>query len=76
MGLILTRRLQQGIWIGDNIRVSVRSINEGEVALDINAPGLVVDRDEVRERKLNKERMNSDETEPHYDPELPDPRNR
>ena len=47
--LVLSRKANQGIWIGDNIFITVLRIEGGRVKLGIEAPADVrVDRDEVR----------------------------
>ena len=46
--LVLTRRLNEGIVIGDDIRIKVVSVRGGKVKLGIDAPkGVSVHRDEV-----------------------------
>lgn len=50
--LILTRKSQQVITIGDGIRVVVLGIQGGQVRLGIEAPeGVQVDREEIRIKK-------------------------
>jgi carbon storage regulator len=50
--LILTRRFEEGIRIGDDIHVVVLGINGNQVRIGIQAPReLVVLRDEVYERQ-------------------------
>ena len=50
--LILTRKSQQVITIGDGIRVVVLGIQGGQVRLGIEAPdGVQVDREEIRVKK-------------------------
>lgn len=47
--LVLSRKPQQGIWIGDDIFVTVLRVDRGRVKLGIEAPSHVkVDREEVR----------------------------
>lgn len=58
--LILTRRPGQSIRINENVKVSVLGIREGAVSLGIEAPKhVVVDREEVYERKLAEARASS-----------------
>ncbi len=40
--LVLTRKLGEGIKIGDNIRVTVEKINKGQIKIGIEAPKDVV----------------------------------
>lgn len=50
--LVLTRRPQETILIGDNITVTVLSAYGGKVKIGVTAPkDMVVDRDEVRDRR-------------------------
>lgn len=50
--LVLGRRVNQAIWIGDAVRVVVTRIGTDQVKLGIDAPnGVSVDREEIRERK-------------------------
>lgn len=47
--LVLSRKAQQGVWIGDDVFVRVLSIDQGRVKLGIEAPaGIRIDRDELR----------------------------
>jgi len=47
--LVLTRKARQGVWIGDNIHVTVLEIAHGRVKLGIEAPADVeIDREELR----------------------------
>jgi carbon storage regulator len=51
--LVLSRRLNEAVVIGDGVLVRVIRIRSGHVRLAIDAPAQVsVDREEVRERKL------------------------
>ena len=50
--LILMRRLGEKLFIGDDITVTVRSIQGGQVKLGVQAPeDVAVDREEIRIRK-------------------------
>lgn len=50
--LVLTRRPQQVICIGDDITVTVMGLDGGRVRLGVHAPKSVrIDRKEIRERK-------------------------
>ena len=47
--LVLSRKANQGIWIGENIFVTVLRIEGGRVKIGIEAPAdIQVDREEVR----------------------------
>ncbi len=47
--LVLSRKAQQGLWIGDNIFITVLRIERGRVKLGIEAPEDVhIDREELR----------------------------
>ncbi len=47
--LVLSRMGRQGIWIGDDVYVTVLSVHRGRVKLGIEAPAHVrVDREELR----------------------------
>ena len=46
--LVLTRKLHQGLWIGDDVFVAVLSIQRGRVKLGIEAPEHIkIDREEL-----------------------------
>jgi len=50
--LILTRRPNETLCIGDDVRITVLSVNGAQVRLGIEAPrSVVVDRAEIHERK-------------------------
>lgn len=50
--LILTRRVQETIVIGDDVRVTVLGVKGAQVRIGIEAPrSVVVDREEIFERK-------------------------
>ena len=54
--LILTRRCQEVIWIGDNIAVKILHINGNQVQIGIEAPKqIIILREEVylRDKKIN-----------------------
>jgi carbon storage regulator len=55
--LILTRRPVETIYIGDDVTVTVLSVVGNQVRFGINAPRhIVIDRAEIRERKLREAR--------------------
>jgi len=50
--LVLTRKVGENIIIGDNIRVTIVSIDGGKVRIGIEAPrDVTVDRQEIYERR-------------------------
>jgi carbon storage regulator len=50
--LVLTRKIGEAIVIGDNIRITITSVQGDRVRLGISAPlEVCVDRAEVRERR-------------------------
>jgi len=52
MSLVLTRRIGESINIGDDIVVTVREVNGGQVRIAIDAPQEVrIDRAEIRQAK-------------------------
>jgi carbon storage regulator len=55
--LILTRRPNETLYIGDNVTVTILGIKGAQVRLGINAPkNIVVDREEVHQRKVAEHR--------------------
>jgi len=47
--LVLSRKANQGIWIGDKVYITILRIERGRVRLGIEAPAdVLVDREEVR----------------------------
>jgi len=51
--LVLTRGVDQSVLIGDDIVVTVVDIGGNKVRIGIDAPpDLLIDRDEVRERRI------------------------
>lgn len=58
--LVLTRKKGQDVFVGDDVRVRVVRVRGNTVALAIEAPReVVVDRGEVRERKLARHPIKS-----------------
>jgi carbon storage regulator len=50
--LILTRRVGETLMIGDDVEVTVISINGNQVRIGIKAPkDMIVDREEIAERR-------------------------
>jgi carbon storage regulator len=61
--LILTRRVGERICIGANIRVEILAVQGHRVRLGISAPpNVAVDREEIRERKLDERLTSGDPT--------------
>jgi carbon storage regulator len=55
--LVLSRRLNETIVIGDNIKITVVGVNGGQVRLGFEAPKDVkIFREEVRDKGSSKER--------------------
>lgn len=47
--LVLSRKPQQGLWIGDDIHITVLAVERGRVKLGIEAAEEIrIDRDELR----------------------------
>jgi carbon storage regulator len=58
MSLLLTRRVGERVIIGNDIEVTVMSVNGGQVRLGIMAPReMRVDREEVRARIVAENRQ-------------------
>lgn len=59
--LILTRRVQEALMIGDDVTVTVLSVKGNQVRLGINAPREVeVHREEIYHRVKNAQKNNSE----------------
>ncbi|MFT5135102.1 MAG: carbon storage regulator [Arenicella sp.] len=62
--LILTRRINETLNIGDDVQVTVLGIKGNQVRIGINAPRDVpVHREEIYQRIKREERMNAGEVE-------------
>jgi carbon storage regulator len=47
--LVLTRKAHEGIWIGENVHITILGIAQGRVKIGIEAPpDVVIDREELR----------------------------
>lgn len=56
--LILTRRTNESLNIGDDIKVTVLEIRGGQVRIGVSAPKhIAVDREEITERKRVEHRQ-------------------
>jgi carbon storage regulator CsrA len=52
--LTISREEGQSFWIGDDVLVIVSRIETGQIKVTIDAPNhIIVDRDEVRQRRNN-----------------------
>jgi len=54
--LVLTRKSGEGLWIGDDIRIKVLEVRDGQVRIGVDAPeekGIYRDELYERIRKLN-----------------------
>jgi carbon storage regulator len=60
--LVLTRKSGEGLWIGDDIRIQVLEVREGQVRIGIDAPeekGIYRNELYERIRKLNMQASRS-----------------
>jgi carbon storage regulator len=56
--LVLSRKINETICIGNNITITVVSVNGNNVRIGINAPRDVqVDREEIRERRNAEQKV-------------------
>jgi len=54
--LVLSRKIHEGIWIGDDVFVTVLSVSRGRVKIGIEAPAdLHIERAELRQALLPNE---------------------
>lgn len=61
-GLIITRRPGEAIYIGSNVKVTILGHTGNQIRLSIQAPKNVsIDREDVRERKLQESDFNPGE---------------
>lgn len=50
--LVLTRKVGQSVWIGDNVKLTINRLDCGDVVLGFDAPLEVpIDREEIRVEK-------------------------
>ena len=62
--LILSRKLEEAIWLGDNIKIKIMGIEKGAVKLGIEAPSdVTILRQELKEAvaDVNKQSSNTHE---------------
>jgi carbon storage regulator CsrA len=58
--LVLSRKIGQQVCIGATVVVTVVEVHNGQVRLAIDAPpGVCIDRDEVRQRKVQQRSKHS-----------------
>jgi len=61
--LILSRKLEEAIWLGDNIKVKIMGIEKGTVKLGIEAPSdITILREELKEAVADVNKQASDST--------------
>ncbi|HIC44333.1 MAG TPA: carbon storage regulator CsrA [Sulfurimonas sp.] len=62
--LILSRKLEEAIWLGDNIKIKIMGIEKGSVKLGIEAPSdVTILRQELKDAvaDYNKQSSNTNE---------------
>ena len=59
--LVLSRKLDEAIWLGDNIKIKIMGIDKGVVKLGIEAPSEVtILREELKTEVINSNILASD----------------
>ncbi len=59
--LVLSRKLDEAIWLGDNIKIKIMGIEKGVVKLGIEAPtDITILREELKEEVINSNIKASD----------------
>ncbi len=66
--LVLTRKSGEGLWIGDDIRIQVLEVRDGQVRIGVKAPeekGIYRDElyDRIRKLNLQASRSKSEDVE-------------
>jgi len=62
--LILSRKLEEAIWLGDNIKVKIMGIEKGAVKLGIEAPSdITILRQELKEAVADTNKQSSSTSE-------------
>ena len=62
--LILSRKLEEAIWLGDNIKVKIMGIEKGTVKLGIEAPSdVTILREELKEAVADVNKQASSSTD-------------
>jgi len=61
--LILSRKLDEAIWLGDNIKVKIMGIEKGTVKIGIEAPtNITILREELKDAVADVNKQASDTT--------------
>jgi carbon storage regulator len=62
--LILSRKLEDAIWLGDNIKIKIMGIEKGTVKIGIDAPSdVTILREELKEAVADVNKQASNTTE-------------
>jgi carbon storage regulator len=62
--LILSRKLEEAIWLGDNIKIKIMGIDKGTVKIGIEAPSdVTILREELKEAVADVNKQASNTTE-------------
>lgn len=62
--LILSRKLEEAIWLGDNIKIKIMGIEKGSVKLGIEAPSdVTILRQELKEAIADVNKQSSSTSE-------------
>ena len=62
--LILSRKLEEAIWLGDNIKIKIMGIEKGAVKLGIEAPSdVTILRQELKEAVADVNKQSSSTSE-------------
>jgi len=62
--LILSRKLEEAIWLGDNIKITIMGIEKGTVKIGIDAPSdVTILREELKKAVANVNQQASNTTE-------------
>ncbi|MDF1880253.1 carbon storage regulator CsrA [Sulfurimonas sp. MAG313] len=62
--LVLSRKLEEAIWIGDNIKIKIMGIEKGAVKLGIEAPSdITILRQELKDAVAHSNKQSSNTTE-------------
>lgn len=62
--LILSRKLEEAIWLGDNIKIKIMGIEKGTVKIGIDAPSdVTILREELKEAVADVNKQASNTTE-------------